>query len=197
MRDGQTLVPMMIAEPNRDVFEQLVQRIESDVDKDGWDQPNWLFRIDVHPAPIMGMAALATGEIPWPEEQGRRHPAEALQIDMTAVLALSAEELRIDQFVGVALAVESWGVETRDPDTPEIRRARERRELHLHPDRYELRVVMLIAPETQVVAYRRRGHPPEVMDMATHEGTVPEALRSLFAAFAFRRALEARKAGRS
>lgn len=188
MENETRFAPMMVAEPNRDVFEQLVERIESDVDRDGWDQPNRLFRIDSHASPIAGMAALAVSEVPWPAHQSTTHPAEALAIDAAVVSVVPADDLRLDEFVGLALSVESWGVEAPAGDVdPELEEARRKRELHLRPDRYEIRLVMLVSPVGEVMAYRRRGGNAEVMDMADHTGTVPDALRGLFAAFVLRK----------
>jgi hypothetical protein len=61
------------------------------------------------------------------------------------------------------------------------------REVHKHPDRIEVRTVMLIAPGTQVQVLRQRGHAPDLVDVAADAGAVPDALRALFAAFVVRR----------
>jgi hypothetical protein len=190
MTDGRQFTPLMIAEPNRDAFEQMAERIESDVDKEGWDQPNRLFRINTHASPLAGMSALMVAEVPWPEAVARSHPIQALKMDLNAVLALPAKDLGLDQFVGLALATEGWMLSARVDDeaaVAEVNAISGRREVHKHPDRIEVRTVMLIAPGTQVQVLRQRGHAPDLVDVAADAGAVPDALRALFAAFVVRR----------
>lgn len=89
------------------------------------------------------------------------------------------------RWVGMALAMEAWYVDTTDPaKVPDVMRAADRRELRHHPQRQTMRVVYGITREQERCVLMHRQHLPgvEVYTEANFPGGVQEGLARLVAA---------------
>lgn len=112
--------------------------------------------------------------------------SQALSDD--ALMAIWPEEMSLvpaEGFCGVAFRVEAWGVkygEDSDPEVQErLRRASAEHDLHLQPERIEMRQIMAYMRNGNVywVQQERDGEPTVMEGAESAEGRVPDALKGV------------------
>ena len=114
--------------------------------------------------------------------------SEALADD--SLMAVWPEQLSLvpaEGFCGMAFRVEAWGVKYGKDSDPEVqerlRRASAEHDLHLQPERVEMRQVMAYMRNGSVywVQQERDGEPIAIEGAEAAEGRVPDALKGITA----------------
>lgn len=175
--------------------------LDSDMEVHGWDQPPllYIFRLKRRDESI-GSALIMDGRpVPgfhqlvskYMSQGGRMHHALLHVAEAwNDLIKMFRHREFLNDIGGVALVHEGWGL-LHDDLTDGDRDAADRREIHLHPKRVEIRMVHIAGPSGLRVAlsHPRDGVPMQLMGQArpfgpAHEhgsgGDVPNALHYLY-----------------